>query len=104
MDASAPQPETIAPEDLAPRRRWYELSPLNKRRVANFRANRRALWSLRVFSVLFVLSLFAEFIANDRPLLVSYGGEWLTPITEFYPETRVGDDFETEADYTDPVL
>jgi microcin C transport system permease protein len=104
MDASAPQSGTVAPEDLAPSRRWYELSPLNKRRVANFRANRRALWSLRVFSVLFVLSLFAEFIANDRPLLVSYGGEWLTPITEFYPETRFGGDFETEADYTDPVL
>ncbi|MGF1552416.1 MAG: ABC transporter permease [Paracoccaceae bacterium] len=80
------------------------LSPLNRRRIANFRANPRALWSLRIFSVLFVLSLFAELIANDKPLLIRFQGEWLTPITEVYPESRFGGDFATEAQYSDPYV
>ena len=52
------------------------LSPLNQRRWRNFKANRRAYWSLIIFSVLFGVSLFAEVLANDRPLLVNYRGEW----------------------------
>lgn len=79
----------------------FTLSPLNKRRVRNFKANRRAVWSLWIFSVLFVISLFAEFIANDKPILVSYRGELHVPIFNFYPETAFGGDFKTEAVYRD---
>ncbi len=81
------------------RRSW--LSPLNQRRWRNFKANRRALWSLWIFGVLFGLSLFAEFIANDKPLLVQYRGTYYTPIFNFYPETEFGGDFRTEAVYRD---
>lgn len=80
-------------------RTW--LSPLNQRRWRNFKANRRALWSLWIFSILFGLSLFAEFIANDKPLLVQYRGDYYTPIFNFYPETEFGGDFRTEAVYRD---
>ena len=78
------------------------LSPLNQRRWRNFRRNGRAFWSLIIFSVLFGLSLFAEFIANDKPILVKYRGEFYTPIFNFYPETEFGGDFQTEAIYRDP--
>ena len=74
-------------------------TPISKRRWRNFRANKRALWSLIIFSVLFTLSLFAEFIANDKPILVSYRGDVHIPIFRFYPETRFGGDFKTEAAY-----
>ena len=80
------------------------LSPLNQRRWRNFRRNGRAFWSLMVFSVLFVLSLGAEFIANDKPILVSYRGELFTPVFNFYPETAFGGDFQTEAAYRDPEV
>ncbi|MBM3503785.1 MAG: ABC transporter permease [Alphaproteobacteria bacterium] len=80
------------------------LTPLARRRLRNFRANRRGFWSLVVFAVLFVGSLFAEFIANDRPLLVSFEGRWLVPVLVDYPETRFGGDFETAADYRDPFV
>ena len=60
------------------------LSPLNQRRWRNFKRNRRAVWSLIIFGVLFGLSLFAELIANDKPILVSYQGEWRMPIVSFY--------------------
>ncbi len=75
------------------------LSPLNQRRWRNFRRNRRAWWSLIIFSVLFGLSLFAEFIANDKPILVSYRGEIRMPIFSFYSERDFGGDFPTEAGY-----
>ncbi len=75
------------------------LSPLNQRRLRNFKSNRRALWSFWIFSLLFVLSLFAEFIANDKPILVQYRGSYYTPIFNFYPETEFGGDFRTEAVY-----
>ena len=75
------------------------LSALNQRRLRNFKANRRAYWSLIIFSVLFFFSLFAEFIANDKPILVSYRGELRSPIFKFYPETAFGGDFRTEAVY-----
>lgn len=80
------------------------LSPLNQRRWRNFRSNRRAYWSLVIFCVVFVLTLFAEFLANDKPILVKYRGEFFTPIFTFYPETRFGGDFKTEAVYSDPVV
>ncbi|MGS4983359.1 microcin C transport system permease protein [Pseudosulfitobacter pseudonitzschiae] len=94
----------IAQPVLAPRRRTFGLSPLNKRRWNNFRKNRRAFWSLWIFAVLFGLSLFAEFLANDKPILVRYQGEFYTPIWNFYPETDFGGDFQTEAVYRDPEV
>ncbi|MFT6073113.1 MAG: microcin C transport system permease protein [Yoonia sp.] len=75
------------------------LSPLNRRRVRNFKRNRRALWSLVIFSVLFGLSLMAEFVANDKPIAVSYRGELYMPIFNFYSEQDFGGDFPTEAGY-----
>lgn len=77
------------------------LSPLNQRRWRNFRRNGRAYWSLIIFCVLFGLSLFAEFIANDKPILVKYQDDYFTPIFRFYPETAFGGDFKTEAIYRD---
>jgi len=85
-------------------RKKPRLSPLNQRRWRNFKRNRRALWSLWIFSILFGLSLFAEFIANDKPILVSYRGELRMPIFSFYPETAYGGDFKTEAIYRDPEV
>ncbi|KUF12859.1 ABC transporter permease [Pseudoponticoccus marisrubri] len=88
-----------------PRRRGrFELSPLNKRRWRNFKRNRRALWSLWIFAFLFGLSLFAEFLANEKPILVQYRGEYYMPIFQFYPETEFGGDFRTEAPYRDPEV
>ncbi|ATG36910.1 MULTISPECIES: ABC transporter permease [Phaeobacter] len=80
------------------------LSPLNQRRWSNFCRNRRAFWSLWIFSVLFGISLFAEFVANDKPMLVNYRGEYFTPVFNFYPETAFGGDFQTEAAYRDPEV
>ncbi|MEM6972400.1 MAG: ABC transporter permease [Pseudomonadota bacterium] len=81
-----------------------QLSPLNERRLRNFRANRRAVWSFWIFGTLFILSLFAPVLANDKPLLIWYDGALFTPITEVYPETRFGGEFQTEAEYADPVV
>jgi len=80
------------------------LSPLNQRRWRNFCRNRRAYWSLWIFAVVFTITLFAEFVANDKPMLVQYRGEYYTPVFTFYPETDFGGDFETEAIYRDPEV
>lgn len=77
------------------------LSPLNQRRWRNFKANRRAVWSLWIFSILFGLSLCAEVIANDKPILVKFDGGYYTPFRSFHPETTFGGDFRTEAVYRD---
>ncbi|QCO56239.1 ABC transporter permease [Pseudorhodobacter turbinis] len=76
-------------------------SPLNQRRWRNFKANRRAFWSFWLLLLLYGLSLFAEVLANDKPLLVSYQGELRAPFMQFYPETAFGGDFRTEAKYRD---
>ena len=89
---------------VPPERRWISVSPLNKRRWQNFKANRRGYWSLWLFLVLFVISLFAEFIANDKPYFISFEGHWYFPAVVDYPETAFGGDFETAADYRDPFL
>ena len=81
-----------------------KLGPLNRRRLANFRANRRGYWSLWIFLFLFGLSLCAGVIANDKPLLLSYQGRLHAPVLFAYPETAFGGDFETEADYRDPFM
>ena len=77
------------------------LSPLNQRRLRNFHRNRRASWALVIFSILFGLSLFSEFIANDRPILLSYRGELRMPVFSFYSERDFGGSFQTEAKYSD---
>ncbi|MDF1855118.1 ABC transporter permease [Pseudooceanicola sp.] len=92
----------VDPALKPPKRKW--LSPLNQRRWRNFRRNRRAYWSLILFSILFTLSLFAEFLANDKPILIQYRGGYYTPIFNFYPETAFGGDFQTEAIYSDPEV
>ena len=80
------------------------LSPLNQRRWRNFCRNRRAYWSLILFSIVFTITLMAEFVANDKPILLSYRGSLYMPIFNFYPETEFGGDFETEAVYRDPEV
>jgi microcin C transport system permease protein len=67
---------------------FFRLSPINRRRLANFRANKRGYWSFWLFLVLFVLSLFAEFLANDKPILVRFKGEFYTPILRDYTESQ----------------
>jgi microcin C transport system permease protein len=105
MAMPEPQPERLPGQDAPmphmpePKRMW--LSPLNQRRWRNFKKNRRAYWSMWIFVVLFGLSLFAEFIANDKPILVRFQGDWHMPIFQFYPETTFGGDFRTEAVYRD---
>ena len=80
------------------------MSPLNLRRLQNFKANRRGYWSLWIFLLLFVISLFAELVANDRPLLIRYDGSFYVPVTTVYPETTFGGEFPTEAEYRDPYV
>ncbi|MCP4044179.1 MAG: ABC transporter permease, partial [Gammaproteobacteria bacterium] len=80
------------------------ISPLNQRRLHNFRSNRRGWWSLWIFLVLFIISLFAEFIANDKPLLVRYDGDWYFPVFIEYAETTFDGEFPTEAEYRDPYV
>jgi microcin C transport system permease protein len=89
---------------LRPRLPKLTVSPLNWRRWQNFKANQRGFWSLWIFLALFFVSLFAEFIANDKPFLVSYEGNLYFPMFATYPETTFGGDFETAADYRDPYL
>jgi microcin C transport system permease protein len=80
------------------------LSPLTRRRLASFRANRRGAWSLWVFGVLFGLSLGADLLANDRPLLVRYDGRLYVPVVRAHPETAFGGVLPTEAAYRDPEV
>ncbi len=87
------------PVVVPPARKRPWLSPLNQRRWRNFKKNRRAMWSLIIFCVLFGLSLLAEFIANDKPILVKHNGEYFMPIFNFYPETVFGGDLPLEAQY-----
>tara|TARA_B100000029_G_scaffold422457_1_gene429184 strand:- start:3039 stop:4064 length:1026 start_codon:yes stop_codon:yes gene_type:complete len=81
-----------------------KLSTLNKRRLKNFIKNKRGFYSFWIFTILFVISLFANFIANEKPLLVKYESNLYFPIFKSYPETIYGGDFETEADYRDPYV
>ncbi len=79
------------------------LSPINKRRWQIFKDNRRGYWSLLIFLTLFVLALFAEFIANDKPIIARYKGETLFPVLVDYPESKFGG-FLAVTDYKDPVI
>ena len=82
---------------------WLKLRPLNRRRLDSFRRNTRGYYSFWIFMVLFVLSLFAEFIANDKPIVASYKGEILLPIFVNYPEEKFGG-FLAQTDYRDPFI
>lgn len=85
---------TSAPTHMSPgQRAWYR-----------FKANKRGYYSLWIFSIVFVLSLFAELLSNDKPLLVHYQNEYYFPVFKFYKETDFGGDFETEADYQDEYV
>jgi microcin C transport system permease protein len=88
---------------LAPFRGGFQISPINTRRWENFRANRRGYWSLWIFLGLFLLTLFAEVIANDKPLMARYKGETLFPVFVDYPESKFGG-FLAIPDYKDPVI
>ena len=81
-----------------------DVSPITARRLANFRANKRGFWSLWIFLVFFILSLFAEVIANDDPIAVWYDGSLYAPIFQDYPETTFGGDLPTQTDYSDPFV
>jgi microcin C transport system permease protein len=110
MDARTPgeSPPNLPPSPLGatapPRTGLVSLSPVNRRRWANFKANRRGHISLWIFLFLFIISLFAEFIANDRPFMVRFDGKFYFPAVVNYAETTFGGDFETAADYRDPFL
>lgn len=80
------------------------LSLINQQRWQRFRYNRRGYWSLWIFLVIFVLSLGAELLANDKPLLVHYQQRWYMPLLFNYSESDFGGDFATPADYQDPWL
>ena len=80
------------------------ITPLTRRRLANFRANRRGYWSLWLFLGLFVASLFAELIANDRPILIGFEDTLYYPVFIDYPETTFGGFLETTTEYADPEV
>jgi microcin C transport system permease protein len=100
-DGAALAPAGVAAPSLSPR---FAVSPINRRRWENFKANRRGYVAFWVFLVLFAISLLAEFIANDKPFVVQYEGSYYFPVFKSYPETTFGGDFETAADYRDPFL
>jgi microcin C transport system permease protein len=108
MDAKAERTVTTAsvaqPAPVIQARRRFKLSPINRRRWYVFKANQRGYYSFIVFAVLFIVSLFAEFIANDKPFVVKYDGAFYTPIFKMYTEKQFGGEFETEADYRDPAV
>jgi microcin C transport system permease protein len=95
--------------DVPPERRRITISPINRRRWENFKANRRGYWSLWIFLALFVISLFAEFIANDKPIYIHVNGHSYFPALVTYPDTAFAKTpdpelFGTAADYTDNYL
>ena len=107
----SPDTTAIGTVELAvpPEGRWISVSPLNKRRWKNFKANKRGHWALWIFLVLFVISLFAEFIANDKPIFIDVNGHWYFPAVVTYADTTFAKKpdpmlFGTAADYKDPYL
>jgi microcin C transport system permease protein len=104
IDASSPTAGAAAAAAVAEPARQHWLSPLNRRRWDNFKRNRRGYWSFWIFLFLFICSLVAEFIANDKPFMVYMQGKFYFPAVVTYPETAFGGEFETAADYRDPYL
>ena len=113
-DLQAPVPPPLSPSGVAPaltplRTSPGELTflgrritPLTRRRIDNFRANKRGFWSLWIFLAIFGVTLIAEVVANDRPLLIQYDGAYYVPVLHNYPETTFGGFFPSEAKYSDP--
>ncbi|MGO8952274.1 MAG: ABC transporter permease [Rhodomicrobium sp.] len=105
VERTAAPIETAGPAVQPARSRpWFKLSPMSRRRWHTFKSNRRGYYSFLAFTVLFFVTLFAEFIANDKPFLVKYDGSLYTPIFKMYTEKQFGGEFETEADYRDPAV
>ena len=102
MTASSEPARYAAPAD--DRFFGHKITPLTRRRLDSFRRNRRGFWSLWIFLAVFLVTLFAEFIANDRPILVHFNGSWYFPVFADYPETTFGGEFLTAADYRDPAV
>lgn len=106
MDKKISETIDIAPlptEPAKPKRSWLSLSPVNRRRLERFKAHKAGYRSFLIFATLFFVTLFAEFIANDRPLLVSYKGEILFPVLVDYPEEKFGG-FLAVTDYKAPHI
>lgn len=82
----------------------FTITPLTRRRLDNFKANRRGYYSFWIFTVLFLFTLPAEFIANDKPLLIRYDGAFYMPVIKSYTETTFGGEFDLEPDYRDPYI
>jgi len=80
------------------------MSPITKKRITQFKANKRGYWSLWIFSVLFIVTLAAELVANDKPLFVWFDGAPYVPFVQNIPETAFGGDFETETEYRDEFV
>jgi microcin C transport system permease protein len=99
-----PAPVPVPVERAGRRFLGIALSPLSQRRVARFKRNRRGYLSFLILLSLFGVSLFAELVANDQPLLIRYRGELYFPSLVAYPETTFGGAFETEPNYNDPIL
>jgi microcin C transport system permease protein len=93
--------DQLAPSVL--RTGWLKLTPLNKRRLANFKANKRGYWSFWIFMTLFVMSMLSNILANDRPIITYYKGEILFPVIITYPEEKFGG-FLARTDYRDPTI
>ncbi|MGO9171062.1 MAG: ABC transporter permease [Rhodomicrobium sp.] len=102
--AAAPIETAIPAAEAVQSRPWFKLSPMSRRRWHTFKSNRRGYYSFLIFTVLFFVTLFAEFIANDKPFLVKYDGSLYMPIFKMYTEKQFGGEFETEADYRDPAV
>jgi microcin C transport system permease protein len=112
LDTRVEDKPAVTPQPAAPRvsalpapaaRGAFALSPLNARRWRNFKNNRRGYWSLWLFLALFLITLFAEFIANDKPIIAVYKGEVLFPVLVDYPESKFGG-FLAVTDYKDPII
>jgi len=82
----------------------FRLTPIGQRRYKQFRCNGRGFWALWIFMALFAISLCAELVANDKPIVVRHQGEFYFPIVKAYPEITFGGEFATEADYRDPYV
>jgi len=106
VSGQTPDTTAVTPTGLAvpPEGRPLAMSPINWRRWLNFKSNRRGYWSFWIFLILFVISLFAEFIANDKPFMINHDGKLYFPSVVTYSETTFGGEFETAADYRDPYL
>ena len=113
--APAASPQTVVAADLTrrgaaapatPPNRFLgcRISPLTARRLQTFKRNRRGYWALWIFLTLFFVTLFAELLANDRPLMVKFDGDYYFPVLTDYSETVFGGEFETLADYRDPYV